>query len=183
MALCFAAGLCLLGASAWLAPLREGDAALHAGDLKGALDRFAAAEARFERLPVARRILPDGYAASQANQLQALYRLGEHEALLEKAASSVERAPVHFWAGSALFARAAEEKDKQARIATLTRASEEFRKALQLAPDDWDVKHNYELAERLLAELRQPPRNPPKEKLQLLRPQPREGGRPTRRIG
>lgn len=183
MGLSFLAGLALLGAAAWLAPLREADAALQAGEDRAALERAAAAEARFRALPLTQHLFADGYAASQSHQLQALYRLGEHEALLEKAASSLDRASARFWAGCAHFARAADETEKEAKIAALTRASEEFRRAIELAPGFWDAKHNYELAERLLAQLREPPKAPPRQQLQLLRPQPREGGRALRRIG
>jgi tetratricopeptide (TPR) repeat protein len=183
MGLLSVAGAALLGAAAWLAPLRAADEALQAGDYRRVIEEGAAAEARFDALPIARRLLPDGYALSQSHQMLALYRLGEHETLLEKAARSLDRAPAHFWAGCAHFTRAAGETDRPAKIAALTRASEEFRKAIDLAPGDWDAKHDYELAERLLAQLREPPKAPPKQRLQLLRPQPREGGRPVRRIG
>lgn len=181
--LSFLCGLALLAASSWLAPLRRADAALQAGDHRAALAAAGEAEARFEALPLAGRLLPDAHAASQSHQLMALYRLGEHDALLEKAAAGLDRAPARFWAGCVHFTRAAGEKDEQAKIAALTRAGEEFRKAVDLAPGFWDAKHNFELAERLLAQLREPPKTPPKQQLLLLRPQPREGGRALRRIG
>ena len=181
--LSFLAGLALLAADAWLAPLRAAEQAHLAGDYHVALERAAKAEARFDALPIAQRLFADEYAASQSHGLMALYRLGEHDALIEKAAASLDRAPAHFWAGCAHFTRAADEKEKQAKIASLTRASEEFRRALGLAPELWDAKHNYELAERLLAQHREPPKTPPRQQLQLLRPRPREGGRALRRIG
>ena len=183
MVLALVCGVALVVTSAWLGPLTEGERAMRVGQLELALERFAAAEARFDRLPASKQVLPSAYAVSQTNQLWLLYRLGQYDALVEKAASSPPRAPAHFWAGCALFAKATAEREAEARLGWLGRASEEFRAALELDPTDWDTKFNYELSERLLAELRKKPETPPKELLQLLRPKPSEGERPTRRVG
>lgn len=183
MAAAFVGGVALVGAARWLEPLREGMEALQAGDYASARDRLAAAEARFDRLPAARRLLPSAYDAARANQFLALYALGQHDALLEKAAQGEGDPASHFWSGCVLFVRAAGEKDKEPRIALLTRASAEFRRALEKRPESWDAKFNYELSERLLADLRDPPKKPPKTRLQLLRPEPREGQAPARRVG
>lgn len=181
--LAFVCGLGLLAATAWLRPLEEGQAAAEAGRLEEALARYAAAEARFDRVPLSKQILPAAHAASQANQLRILYRLGRHDALLEKAAAGLPQAATHFWSGCALFSRAMGEVETEARIGWLSRASEEFRAALALAPDDWDIKYDYELTERLLAQLRKDPAKPPKELLQLLRPKPKQGRGPAPRTG
>jgi hypothetical protein len=183
MVLALLCGLALVGTAAWLGPLAEGGRALRADRLELALERFAAAEARFDQLPLTKQALPGAYAVSQSNQLWVLYRLGRYDALVEKAAMSAPRAPIHFWAGCALFAKAVAEEEAEARLGWLGRASEEFRAALELDPGDWDTKFNYELSERLLAELRENPETPPKELLQLLRPKPKEGERPSRRVG
>jgi hypothetical protein len=100
-----------------------------------------------------------------------------------RSTTSPSIAPVHFWAGSALFVKARDEEDPEIRLGWLGRAAEEFRKALELTPDDWDTKYNYELTSRLLDELRKQPKTPPKQMLQLLRPEPKTGGRPPRRVG
>lgn len=181
--LALVSGLGLLAGAAWLRPLEEGRVAAEEGRLEEALARSAEAEARFDRVPLSKQLLPSAHAASQANQLWVLYRLGRHDALLEKAAVGVPQAPAHFWSGCALFTRAMEEVEAEARIGWLSRASEEFRKALALAPDDWDVKYDYELTERLLAQLRKDPEKPPKELLQLLRPKPKQGRGPAPRVG
>jgi hypothetical protein len=183
LAVALLAGAALLGAVAWLRPLERGDEAARAGRLEEALSFYARAEARFDRLPVAKQLFPTAYAASQANQLRVLYGLGRHDALLEKSTLAVPHPGTHFWAGCALFARAMEEVEPEARIGWLSRASEEYRKALALAPADWDVKYDYELTERLLAQLRKDPAKPPKELLQLLRPKPTPGRAPAPRIG
>jgi hypothetical protein len=176
-------GVGLVALSAWTRPLADGDEATREGQLERALERYAAGEARFDRLPVTKQLLPAAYSSSIENQLWLQYRLQQYDALLEKAATSPSIAPTHFWAGCALFEKAQDEENAEARLGWLGRASEEFRKALERAPDDWDAKYNYELSERLLAELRKQPKTPPKQMLQLLRPEPKAGGRPGRRVG
>lgn len=183
MILALLTGAALLVGAAWLRPLAEGEQALREGRLEPALERFAAAEARFDRLPATRQVLPSAYAASQANQLFLLYRLSRHDALIEKAATAAPGAPVHFWTGCALFAKARDEENAEARLSWLGRAGDEFRKALELEPDDWDTKFNYELTQRLLLELRKQPKAPPTQLLQLLRPKPKEGQPPAKRAG
>ncbi len=179
----FLSGSALLAAAAWLGPLAEGDRALREGRFEVALERSAAAEARFDRLPVAKQALPAAHAASQENQLWLLYRLGRHDALIERAATSSPSAAVHFWAGCALFAKARGEENAEARLSWLGRAGDEFKRALVLDPGDWDTKFNHELTQRLLLELRKEPRTPPSQLLQLLRPKPKEGRPPARRAG
>jgi hypothetical protein len=177
------AGIGFVAVAAWSRPLSEADAAARGGQYDVALERYAATEARFDRLPVTKQLMPDAYTASIANQLQLKYQLQQYDAVLEKASTSPAVAPTHFWAGCALFKKAEAEQESEARLGWLGRASDEFRKALEQAPDDWDVKYDYELTERLLAELRKQPKTPPKQLLQLLRPQPKEGGKPTRKVG
>jgi tetratricopeptide (TPR) repeat protein len=176
-------GVGLVALSAWSRPLAAGREAADAGRLEQALEHYAAGEARFDRVPVTKQILAAAYHGTVANQLLLQYRLRRYDDLLEKAATSPSIAPVHFWAGSALFAKASNEEDPQIRLGWLGRAVEEFRKALERTPDDWDTKYNYELASRLLDELRKQPKTPPKQMLQLLRPDPKTGGRPGRRVG
>jgi hypothetical protein len=184
MVLALVSGAALLAASAWLRPLAEGEKALQDGRLEQALESFAAAEARFDRLPVAKRLLAAEHATSQVNQSWLLYKLGRHDVLIEKTSMSPSLAPVHFWAGCALFAKARdEEEEAEARLAWLGRSGDEFRKALELQPEDWDTKFNYELSQRLLAALRKQPKAPPTQLLQLLRPKPKEGQPPARRAG
>lgn len=181
--LALVSGVGLVAVSAWSRPLAEGREAADAGRLEQALEYYAAGEARFDRVPVAKQILPAAYHSTVANQLSLQYRLQRYDDLLEKTATSPSIAPVHFWAGSTLFVKARDEEDPEIRLGWLGRAVEEFRKALELTPDDWDTKYNYELTSRLLDELRKQPKTPPKQMLQLLRPEPRAGGRPGRRVG
>jgi tetratricopeptide (TPR) repeat protein len=176
------AGLACLGVEWWGRPLAQAEAAVRARNPQAAIERYAAAEARFDRIPVTKKLLPRAYADSIANQLRLAFAIGEYDRIIEKSALSPSTGAIHFWAGCALFEKGRQETKREQRIAWLNRAEDEFRKALERQPDDWDAKFNYELTRHLLAELR-PDRNPPPDKLlPLLRPVPSTDIR-TRRIG
>ena len=112
----------------------------------------------------------------------ALYRLQRYDEVIDLA----QRAPVesqpHFWTGAALFQKATVEEKPDARLAWLSRAEDEFHKAVDAAPLDWDTKFNFELTTRLAAELRKQPNAPPKQLMQLLRP-PTAGQKNPRKVG
>lgn len=183
MALAFISGVSLTAVSQWFRPLNQGVVALGAGQFDRAREQLAIGEARFDKLPIARRLSPGASAASRSNYFLSLYEAGQHDAILEKAGAAEPDSPAHFWAGCVLFSRAVSEKNKEARIGLLTGASAEFRLAIAADPSSWDPKYDYELTERLLAQLRDPPRKPPKQQLQLLRPESRSGRPPSRPIG
>jgi hypothetical protein len=179
----FVCGLVLVGVVQWSQPLEEGERALRQGNLDAALAHYAASEARFDRLPLTRQIMPRAYLGSISNQLWAQYQLNQYDAIIEKAAVSPTSAATHFWAGCALFQKGTKEEDPQARIGWLNRAEGEFRSALELEPADWDTKFNYELTRRLLLQLQKQPKTPPSQLLQLLRPEPKAGAQPGKRVG
>ena len=58
-----------------------------------------------------------------------------------------------------------------------------FRRAAEATPDDWDTKYDFELVTKLAAELRKQPKTPPNQLMQLLRPQPKPGAKPVKRVG
>jgi hypothetical protein len=178
-----AAGLALAAFASWQQPLREAERAAAAGDWPRALERYTAAEARFDDWPLTQKVFPTSYRAAVANQLAAQYRMGHHDAVLEKADRVPATAASHFWTGSALFAKSQGEQNPEARLGWIGRAADEFKAALELQPDDWDVIYNYELTKRLFDELKKKPKTPPKQLLELLRPQPKEGSRPVKKVG
>lgn len=182
MLLMLVCGILLLSVWVWLRPVTQAEQAALDQDYPRALEYYAIAEARFGQFGIARQLLPATYAAVITNQLRILYRMDELDRLLEMAAAHSDDAGARFWSGSALFAKAVAQTEKEAQVAWLGRAREEFRSALQLVPDDWDTKYNYELTERLLAELRDKP-SPPEQILELLRPKPKEGEPPSRPVG
>ncbi len=182
MMLAFVGGLVMLLLSLWLRPVSQAEQAVLEGDYDRALSMYATAEGRINQTGLTRKLFHQSYDAVLANQFRILYRLDRLDQLLEMAAAHAENPAARFWSGSALFARAVAQTEKEAQIAWLGRAREEFRSALQLVPNDWDTKYNYELTERLLAELRDKP-SPPDQIMELLRPKPKEGAPPSRPAG
>jgi tetratricopeptide (TPR) repeat protein len=177
-----AAGLTLIGYARWAGPLQEGDRALADGRLEDAVARYQAAEARFDALPAAKQAVTGEYVRAVSNHLWALYRLKRYDEVIDLAQKAPAEALPHFWSACAFFQKATVEEKPEARLGWLSRAEEEFRKAVEAAPDDWDTKYNFELTTRLSAELRKQPHTPPKQLMQLLRP-PTPGAKTPRRTG
>jgi hypothetical protein len=71
----------------------------------------------------------------------------------------------------------------EARQSWLGRAGDEFKKALEKAPEDFDTRYNHELTQRLLQETKKQPKTPPAQLMQMLRPKPKEGQPPPKRVG
>jgi tetratricopeptide (TPR) repeat protein len=166
----------------WSHGAADADAALSRGQLEQALAAYATAEARFDRLPVTKQLFSSDYHHVVANELWLLYRLGRYNETIDKAERAPDAASPHLWAACAFFEKARREEKPDARLGWLTRAEEEFRRAVEGAPEDWDSKYDFELTTRLAAELRKQPKTPPKQLMQLLRP-PMPTGKPTRRVG
>lgn len=176
-------GIALWWLSSWQRPMADAERAAAAGDWQQALERYAAAETRFNDWPVAQKLFPATYRASIANQLGAQYRMGNHDAVIEKSEAGPATAASHFWTGSALFAKSQAEQNPEARLGWIGRAVDEFKATLELEPDNWDAIYNYELTKRLFDELKKKPKTPPRQLLELLRPQPKEGPRPAKKAG
>lgn len=176
------AGGTLLAAAWWLRPLVEADSALERGDVARALDGYAAAERRFDRFPPSKRALAGLHRLTLANQLSLLYGLQRYDTVIDKA-GTVDDPSAPFWAGCALFAKASLEEKPEARLSWLSQAQEEFRRALELSPDDWDAKFDFEVTARLIAELRKKPKGTAQEMLQLLRPPPKSVQEPVKKVG
>jgi tetratricopeptide (TPR) repeat protein len=177
------AGCAALAYARWTRPVDEADAALSDGDYPRALASYAAGESRFDRLPPVKQALSAEYNRIVANELWLLYRLERYDETIDKAERAPEGAQPHFWAGCAFFDKARAEDNTEARLGWLSRAEEEFRRAVEAAPDDWDTKFDFELTTRLAAELRKQPKTPPNQLMQLLRPEPKAGARPVKRVG
>jgi tetratricopeptide (TPR) repeat protein len=176
------AGVAMLAYARWTHDIAHADEALAAGRLADALTAYTTAELRFDRTPAARQLFAVEYDRSVANHLWVLYRLKRFDETIDLAARAPVSALPHFWSGCALFQKALVEEKPDARLGWLSRAEEEFRKAIEAAPDNWDTKYDFELTSRLAAELRKEPKTPPRQLMQLLRP-PSPSGKPTRSVG
>jgi len=183
MVLMLLAGGLAVAYARWMRPAADGDAALAAGRYEEALASYADAEARFDRVAAAKELFAGDYRHVMANQLWILYRLARYDETVDAAQRAPESALPHFWSGAAFFEKARAEQKPDPRLGWLTRAEEEFRRAVEVAPDDWDTKYDFELVRKLAAELRRQPQTPPNQLMQLLRPQPKPGAKPVRRVG
>jgi tetratricopeptide (TPR) repeat protein len=181
--LALVAGSSALAYARWTRPSADGDAALADGRYEEALASYARAETRFDRLAAAKEFFAADYSHVMANQLWLLYRLQRYDETIDKAQRAPEGALPHFWSGCAFFEKARAEEKSEPRLAWLARAEEELRHAVEAAPDDWDTKFDFEMVMRLAAELRKQPKTPPNQLMQLLRPQPKPGAKPIRRVG
>jgi tetratricopeptide (TPR) repeat protein len=178
----FLAGLTFIGYARWTRPIANADAALAAGRLDDAIAGYRVSETRFDQLPAARQLFPSEYARAYGNHLWALYRAKRYDDVIDLAERGPAEASPHFFSGCAFFLKGAAEEQPETRLGWFTRAEEEFHKALEASPDDWDTKYDFELTTRLAAELRRQPKTPPKQLMQLLRP-PQTGTKQQRRVG
>src|SRR6184192_3763669 len=176
-------GCAALAYARWSKPVADADEALDRGDYAAALAGYATGESRFDRLPPVKHALSAEYDRIVSNELWLLYRLDRFDETIDKAERAPEGAQPHFWAGCAFFDKARGEENTEARLGWLSRAEEELRRAVEAAPEDWDTKFNFELTTRLAAELRKQPKTPPNQLMQLLRPEPKAGARPVKRVG
>jgi tetratricopeptide (TPR) repeat protein len=183
MALLFLGGAAALGYARWTAPIAAADGAVSRGQYEQALAGYTTAEASFDRNPVTKQFFAADYQRVVANELGILYRLDRFDETIDKAERAPEGAMPHFWAGCAYFQKARAEEQTDARVAWMSRAEEELRRAVEAAPADWDAKFDFELTTRLAAEMRKRPQTPPKQLMQLLRPQPDAAAAPPKRVG
>lgn len=182
--LIFLAGIAAIAYSWWSRPIAAGDAALADNQYGHALGDYAAAEARFDRIPVTRQLFATEYNRVIANQIWLLYRLGRYDETIEKAERASEAAMPHFLAACALFHEVDGEKKPDARQQWVNRAQEEMRRALDVSPQDWDTKFDFELMTRLQKTLVTKPQSLTIQQMHLLRPQPfNPDGKPTKRVG
>jgi tetratricopeptide (TPR) repeat protein len=175
-------GAGLVGYARWTHAVAEADGALADGRLDDALAAYERAEARFERTPAAAQLFRREHARAAANRLWVLYRLERYDDAIEAAEQAPLDSAPFFWSGCAFFEKARAETQPETRLGWLVRAEEQFRKAVEAAPGDWDTKFNYELTTRLTAELRKNPKTPPSQMMQLLRPSA-AGTKAPRRVG
>jgi tetratricopeptide (TPR) repeat protein len=183
MVLALVAGSSALAYARWTRPAADADTALAAGRYEEALASYARAETRFDHLGAAKEFFAADYSHVMASQLWLLYRLHRYDETLDKAQRAPERALPHFWSGCAFFEKARAEEKPEPRLAWLTRAEDELRRAIEAAPDHRDTKFDFEMVTRLAVELRKQPKTPPNQLMQLLRPQPRPGAKPVKRVG
>lgn len=175
-------GLAAIALSWWIGPLVMAERALEEGQLDVAEAQYSLAARRLAPLA---QLGPFERLAEIAHTGRVLtaYRRGRYETVLEAAAAAPPSAEVQFWSGCALFRKADADTAPEARLDWLDQAQAAFRRALELDPQHWDAKVNYELSRRVLARLQQDPALRPTQLMPLLRPQPRTAPPTGRRTG
>jgi len=175
-------GCVMVAYARWSHPIAYADAAMVTGDIGPAIDAYAVAEERFDALPPLKWLLPSEYNRVIASQLRLLYYIELYEETIERAARAPADADAHFWAAAACFQMGLleEEGGPSARLAWFGRAQQELMRALDVTPDDWDIKYDLELVLRITDEMRR--LDAPSELMkQLLRPRADDSA--TGRIG
>ena len=183
MVVLLAVGCVMLAYARWSHPIAYADAALTTGDIGPALNAYAVAEERFDALPPLKWLLPSEYNRVIANQLRLLFYMELYEETIDRAARAPAGSDAHFWAAAACFQMGLVEgadEGPSGRLEWFGRAQQELMRALELTPDDWDIKYDLELALRVTDEMRR--LDAPSELMKkLLRP--RGDDSLTRRIG
>jgi hypothetical protein len=163
-------GLSLVCVALWLRPLETAERALANGDLERAVQQYAVGRWRLDRIPFVHDLFPGLDDLATRNELSLQYALRRYDRILEATSTEmVRRPPLSFWAGCALFDKALAELGREARVGLMSQAHQAFRRALELAPGDWDTKFNYEVTGRWLNVLKQQPEASPQEIIKLLR--------------
>ena len=172
--------LILLSIGFWLRPIAAAERAMAAGDLDRAVQQYTSARRRLHSISFLKTLFPGLNELVTGNELSLQYGLRRYERILETTGGENGSAATSFWSGCALFDQALVEVEPEKRVETMSRANDAFKRALELAPDDWDAKFNYELSGRLQDILREQPDVSAQEMIRILRergPKERAGRR------
>jgi hypothetical protein len=149
----------LIGYGWLMLELDRAQKAFSQGDLDGALEIYARVERPFQELPWLAQVFADEHKQATLNQVAILYsqrRNADAVAKLEQipgqAPALVESGEYLFWVGNLSFREALESKDAETSVKALKAAASEYQRGLAAQPDDWDLKFNYELLRKMLAQ-------------------------------
>ena len=162
-------GVLLLIVAFWLRPIVAGERAVAAGDLDRALQEYTTGRRRLQWVPFLGTLFPGLTELVTGSELSLQYALRRYDRVIEATSGGTGSAATSFWAGCALFDKALVEVEPEKRVEMMSRAHDAFRRTLELAPDDWDAKFNYELSGRLSHILREQPRLSAQEMIRILR--------------
>jgi hypothetical protein len=163
------AGIVLIIAGRWFSPMVSAQQALTDGRLQEALLGYRAAGRRLAASSIVRRLMPELSDAAVSGELAVLYSLKQYDDVIDKAGATGSPAG-RFWAGCALFAKADVDVSDKNRLNWMAQAQQEFRGAIEAAPDDFDARFNYELTAKLIAGMKKDPTIERPKDLQLLVP-------------
>jgi tetratricopeptide (TPR) repeat protein len=152
----------LIGYSWLVFQMSRGVAAVRHGELETAANIFELAETPFRTVPWLSRILKYDYEKLTFDQVNVLFAQGEPEVIFDKFEEAVRSSPAikdqgdfAFWMGNLLFRRAVASKDGEEALGYLKSALAEYQRGLAVAPEDWDLKYNYEVIKQIFAQKEQ----------------------------
>jgi tetratricopeptide (TPR) repeat protein len=159
LVLVFLCSVGLIGYSWMLFQMSRGVAAVRHGELETAVALFERAETPFRIAPWLSRILKSDYEELTFDQVNVLFALEEPEVIFEKFEQAVASSPTikdqgdfSFWMGNLLFRRATASQDGEEALGYLKSALAEYQRGLAVAPEDWDLKYNYEIIRQIFSQ-------------------------------
>jgi len=152
----------LIGYSWLVFQISRGVAAARHGELETASNIFERAEMPFRTVPWLSQILKSDYGKLTFDQVNVLFAQGEPEVIFDKLEEAVRSSPAikdqgdfSFWMGNLLFQRAVASRDGEEALGYLKSALAEYQRGLAVAPQDWDLKYNYEVIRQIFAQKEQ----------------------------
>ena len=149
----------LIGYSWLIFQMSQGMSAARQGEVEQAAAFFESAERPFRAVPWLARILTNDYEKLIFNQAKVFSTQDDPEIIFDKFEEAVRNSPsikdqgeFAFWMGNLLVRRAAASHDREDALRYLKAALAEYQRGLIAAPEDWDLKYNYELVSRLFAQ-------------------------------
>jgi tetratricopeptide (TPR) repeat protein len=149
----------LIGYSWMVFQMSQGVAAVRQGELEKAAAIFELAETPFRTIPWLARILESDYNKLIFDQVNVLFAQGDQEVIFDKFEEAVRNSPTikdqgnfAFWTGNLLFRRAVASQDGEEALGYLKSSLAEYQRGLAVAPEDWDLKYNYEVVRQILAQ-------------------------------
>ncbi len=180
LALLFVVSLGLIAYGGWLFQVERGNQALQKGDGERAAEIYQTAQTPFNWMPWLSRVMIQDYSTLLFNHVGTLYADGRYDEAGEtlEAGANVasyisDTGDYAFWAGNVQLRRATLDDDPQMIMKNFRNALAVYRNGLEIEPDDWDLKYNYELVQRALAGAGQDDKKQEKVKsiLEKMRPQ------------
>ena len=149
----------LIGYSWMMYQISRGVAAARHGELETAAATFELAERPFRAVPLLSRILSGDYERLTFDQVNVFFAAGDPEAIFDRFEEAVRSSPTikdqgefSFWMGNVLFSRAATSQDGEEAVGYLKSALAEYQRGLAVAPEDWDLKYNYEVIRQIFSQ-------------------------------
>ncbi|HSE89424.1 MAG TPA: hypothetical protein VLJ79_24640 [Candidatus Binatia bacterium] len=152
----------LIGYSWLVFQMSRGVTAARHGDLETAAALFELAETPFRKVPWLSRIVEGDYERLIFDQVNVLFAQGEPDVIFDKFEEAVRNSPAikdqgdfAFWTGNLLFHRAVASQDGEEALGYLKSALAEYQRGLAVAPEDWDLKYNYEVMRQIFSQKEQ----------------------------